>query len=181
MLEKNVALLGSVVESKVELMVDSEMESTVEFGKFELVVDVFVLALVGVVRNGVLFLPCTSVHLSSVVACSLFLLFVLSSSSISMKLSCLSRIRGVNVNGGWRVLKKIRMRNVVHPVFKLFRDGKCTGCLIAVACPDKLQSITFASLHVLSLGLKLKAIIIGMVAKGDVFVPGGWVSDRFVC
>lgn len=73
------------------------------------------------------------------------------------------------------------MRNhVFRPSFQLCRNCECTGRLITVACTDKLEGVAFIALHGLPLCLKLEAVVVGVVAEGDVCVPGDWISDRLV-
>jgi hypothetical protein len=55
-----------------------------------------------------------------------------------------------------------------------------SGNEIAITFPDELESVCLVLAHSFPLGIKLKAVIIGVISKQDVRVPYGGVSDGFV-
>ena len=100
--------------------------------------------------------------------------------SFVIEFASLSRSCGVDMNGGRQMLEEIRSSNAIGPAFKLGGNIHGPRPLVAVSSPDKLESVACISLHSFPLYLKLEAVVVGRVTEGDVFVPGVWISDRFV-
>ncbi len=121
---------------------------------------------------------------SPVVVCLLFFVAIaivgVHQVSFIVVSACAARVRGIDDQGIGLVRCQKGFCDVLRPALVFLWDLHASGDEITVAFPDKLENVCLVLTHSFPLGIKLEAVIVGMVAEQNVRVPCDGVSDGFV-
>jgi hypothetical protein len=80
----------------------------------------------------------------------------------------------------WEVRLQVWFRDIDRPLAEYSWNENLHVAMVRVHEPNVSQNIGFALTHSLPLSLKLEAVVVAVIAKDDVLMPGKLVPDRTI-